>query len=132
MNLNELFFSKVFTWYKNSRNELNLNIHDENNCYFYHTYSSFNQDGTEKIVEKDRRREPISFSKLFKSLLQKLNDSQDYLLSLDTIFELKQAGLISLDILGNVTLNDNLIIHMENKLKDSAIDIVSFLAQFIP
>ena len=50
----------------------------------------------------------------------------------DTIFELKQAGLISLDILGNVTLNDNLIIHMENKLKDSAIDIVSFLAQFIP
>ena len=89
MNLNELFFFKVFPCYKNSRNELNLNIHDENNCYFYHTYSSFNQDGTEKIVEKDRRREPISFSKLFKSLLQKLNNSQDYLLSLDTIFELK-------------------------------------------
>ena len=91
MNLNELFFFKVFPCYKNNSNELNLNIHNENNCYFYHTFSKFNQDGTEKIEEKVRRREPISFSKLFKELLNKLKYNQDYLLSPDTIFELKNG-----------------------------------------
>ena len=79
MNLNELFFFKVFPCYKNNSNNLNLNMHNEKNCYFYHNKNT---------IEKDRRREPIQFTELFKKIISKLKNEEEYNISLETIFEL--------------------------------------------
>lgn len=50
----------------------------------------------------------------------------------DAINELKRNSLVNTDILGNVMLNDELIINMENRFKDNLTDVLSFLSQFIP
>ena len=98
MNLNELFFFKVFPCMKstkdtnkdttNNNNNLNQYYHNEKYCYFYHT-STIYENSNIKMIEKDRRREPILFSKFFKKLLSKLKDEENYSLSLESLFEFK-------------------------------------------
>ena len=99
MNLNELFFFKVFPCTKNTKdtnNKYNANknnsykahYHNEKYCYYYHT-SNTNENQNKKIIEKDRRREPISFSTFFKKLLSKIKEEEKYSLSLETLFEIK-------------------------------------------
>ena len=44
--------------------------HNKKNCYFYHI-SHINNNGFEKKIAEDRRREPISFSKFFNSQYEK-------------------------------------------------------------
>ena len=88
MNINELFFFKVFQCDKDGSNEFNHRFHNEKNCYFYHTSNTY-ENGNMKIIEKDRRREPISFAKFFKRILNKLKDDENYGISLETIFEFK-------------------------------------------
>ena len=46
MNLNELFFFKVFPCVKSTNNKINSN-HKENKCYFYHV-STLCEKGEEK------------------------------------------------------------------------------------
>lgn len=89
MNLNELFFFKTFPCKLNTENNLNTTTHNEKNCYFYHisTISNINED--KKVLEKDRRREPIQFSEFFKKLIFKLKNEENFSLSIDTVFELK-------------------------------------------
>ena len=87
MNLNELFFFKVFPCNINTNNNLNSLIHNENNCYFYHISTIYNNNNS--IKSKDRRREPIQFSEFFKTLLLKLKKEENYYIFLDTIFALK-------------------------------------------
>ena len=88
MNINELFFFKVFQCDKDGSNKFNLNFHNEKNCYFYHSSNAY-ENGNMKIIEKDRRREPISFAKFFKRILNKLKEDENYGISLETIFEFK-------------------------------------------
>ena len=89
MNLNELFFFKVFPCSKNTNNKfIDTNSHNEKNCYFYHLSPSY-ENGVMKNVENDRRREPLSFRKFFKNLLNKIKDDENYSLSAETLFELK-------------------------------------------
>ena len=87
MNLNELFFFKVFPCNKNLNNNSNSTTHNENNCYFYHISSLYSNNNS--IKSKDRRREPIQFFEFFKKLLLKLKSQENYTVFLDKIFELK-------------------------------------------
>ena len=89
MNLNELFFFKVFQCYKDTNNKINIGSHNEKNCYFYHVAISY-ENGIKTIIEKDRRREPISFSEFFKKLQKNLKEEENFNLSIDTIFEFKK------------------------------------------
>lgn len=89
MNLNELFFFKVFQCYKDSNNKIKINTHNEQNCYFYHVIISY-ENGIKTIIEKDRRREPITFSEFFKQLQINLKEEQNIGLSIDRIFEFKK------------------------------------------
>ena len=87
MNINELFFFKVFPCCKDINNKIKSGTHNENSCYFYHLSPTY-ENGTKKLVEKDRRREPISFSFFFKRLFDLINE-ENFTLSLNTIFEFK-------------------------------------------
>jgi hypothetical protein len=89
MNLNELFFFKVFQCYKDTNNKINIGSHNEKNCYFYHVAISY-ENGIKTIIEKYRRREPISFSEFFKKLQKNLKEEENFNLSIDTIFEFKK------------------------------------------
>ena len=89
MNLNELFFFKVFPC--NSPKNIDNNYiesHNKKNCYFYHEFHK-EEDNIEKIIEEDRRREPISFSKFFDLQFSKLKEGQHHLLNFDTLFDLE-------------------------------------------
>ena len=81
MNLSELFFFKVFECVQdsNNNNKLNKSSHNEKNCYFYHSSLS---------NEKDKRREPISFTEFFQKLKTNLEEGS-ITITLDTIFEFK-------------------------------------------
>ena len=86
MNLNEFFFFKVFPCSRDANNKLST-THNQKNCYFYHVSYSY-KNGNKIIIEKDRRREPISFSEFFKNLQKMLKEKEDnFNLSIDTIFE---------------------------------------------
>lgn len=50
----------------------------------------------------------------------------------ETIQEIKSVYPLKEDIVGNVTLSDSIISHMENRFKNGLVDVLSFLAQFIP
>ena len=89
MNLNELFFFKVFPCSKDINNTKYKTFkHNKKNCYFYHV-STIYENRDKKIIEKDKRREPISFSHFFKKILSKLRNEENYSLSLESIFQLK-------------------------------------------
>jgi hypothetical protein len=87
MNLNELFFFKVFQCCKDINNKLKSGSHNESNCYGYHVSYTY-ENGIKKLIEKDRRREPISFPFFFKKLSYLINE-ENFTLSLNTIFEFK-------------------------------------------
>jgi len=87
MNLNELFFFKVFECIKESNKILNKSSHNEKNCYFYHKSIDFNNNQKNNF-EKDRRREQISFILFFKKLKVNLEEGNK-IISLDSIFEFK-------------------------------------------
>jgi len=87
MNINELFFFKVFECIKESNKKLNKSSHNEKNCYFYHKSVDFNNNQNNNS-EKDRRREQISFSLFFKNLKMNLEEGNK-IISLDSIFEFK-------------------------------------------
>lgn len=87
MNLNELFFFKVFPCSKESKQKINNSQHNEKSCYFYHVS---NNNNDEKLIEKDRRREQISLTQFFKKLLSDIKADENFTLSLDTIFEFKK------------------------------------------
>ena len=82
MNLNELFFFKVFECIKESNNKINKFNHNEKNCYFHHT-SVHN--------ENDKRREQISFTAFFKKLKTYMEEG-NIILNLETVFEFKNNG----------------------------------------
>ena len=94
MNLNELFFFKVFPCYKNNTNNLNLKMHNENNCYFYHIKTTKNIAHNETAIEKDRRREPIKLTEFFKNIISKIKKDEKCSIYLETIFELKKKKKI--------------------------------------
>ena len=87
MNINELFFFKVFECIKDSNKKLNKAFHNEKSCYFYHT-SINHENEINTNIEKDRRREQISFTLFFKKLRNNLEEGNN-ILTLDTIFEFK-------------------------------------------
>ena len=87
MNLNELFFFKVFECIKESNKILNKSSHNEKNCYFYHKSIDFNNNQKNNF-EKNRRREQISFILFFKKLKVNLEEGNK-IISLDSIFEFK-------------------------------------------
>ena len=89
MNLNELFFFKVFPCCKTSSNKLIPDSHKEKNCYFYHTTIIF-ENGVKKEVDKDRRREIISFTDKIK---QSMEGSR---IIMSDIFNKSQANLNNL------------------------------------
>lgn len=51
---------------------------------------------------------------------------------LENMAELKNAGLISCDIIGGIFLKDAAIVYMENKSFETIKEWLSFGAQFIP
>ena len=117
MNLNELFFFKVFPCNKNNNNNFNLNMHDEKNCYFYH-FKTNNSIDNKNTIEKDKRREPIQFTEFFKNILSKLKNEENYSISLETIFEFNNkknnfnfnyyAESLSFELLnGQIFINDS-------------------------
>ena len=85
MNLNELFFYKVFQCLKDTNNNKLNSIHNEEKCYFYHV-SIIYENGLKKIIEKDRRREQISLTSFLKKLNTNLEE-KNFNFSIDTIFE---------------------------------------------
>ena len=87
MNLNELFFFKVFECIKESNNKLNKTTHNEKNCYFYHKSINY-ENNLQNNLEKDRRRELISFTSFFKNLRTNLEEG-NIILTLETIFEFR-------------------------------------------
>ena len=88
MNLSELFFFKVFPCIY-IPNEKNSNItHNKKNCYFYHI-SHINENGIEKIIVEDKRREPISFSSFFSLQFSKIKQTFRSPLNFDTTFDLE-------------------------------------------
>ena len=89
MNLNELFFFKVFPciYIQNNINTDIIKVHNKQNCYFYHS-SYINEQGSEKIIEEDKRREPISFSDFFEKQFSKIKQGSNNILNFDTLFEL--------------------------------------------
>ena len=50
----------------------------------------------------------------------------------ETIREIKAVYPLKEDIIGNITLSDKMISYMENRFKKGLVDVLSFLAQFIP
>ena len=90
MNLNELFFFKVFQCLKDTNNNKINSNHKEDKCYFYHVSISY-ENGIKKIIDKDRRREPISFTNFFRKLQNNLEE-ENFNLSIDTIFEFKKEN----------------------------------------
>ena len=50
----------------------------------------------------------------------------------ETIREIKSVYPLKEDIIGNITLSDKMISYMENRFKKGLVDVLSFLAQFIP
>lgn len=50
----------------------------------------------------------------------------------ETIREIKSVYPLKEDIIGNITLSDDMISHMENRFKKGLIEVMNFLAQFIP
>ena len=88
MNLNEFFFFKVFECLKDSNNKINSN-HREDKCYFFHV-SITHENGIKKIIEKDRRREPVSFSDFFENIYKILKEEENSFFSMDKIFEFKK------------------------------------------
>ena len=91
MNLSELFFFKVFPCIYSQNDNTSIEIHNKKNCYFYH-FSIINEQGVEKIIEEDKRREPISFSKFYNYQFSKLKEGFRYSLNFDTIFELENEA----------------------------------------
>ena len=89
MNLSELFFFKVFPCNYNENDNNCIKPHNKKNCYFYHI-SHINDNGFEKKIVEDRRREPISFSKFFNSQYEKSKKEKQCSLKLDSIFELEK------------------------------------------
>ena len=87
MNLSELFFFKVFPCINNQNEKNSIITHNKKNCYFYHI-SLVNEKGIEKIIEEDKRREPISFSGFFRQQFSKIKELYHYSLNFDTVFEL--------------------------------------------
>ena len=51
---------------------------------------------------------------------------------MDNRKELKDAGFIQVDLVGNIYLTDKAIIYMENKTADAIKEWLSFGTQFIP
>nr|DAT52106.1 MAG TPA: hypothetical protein [Caudoviricetes sp.] len=66
-----------------------------------------------------KKAQAISFENCSKDILESRN-------------ELKTAGLVKVDILGNIQLTDKAIIFMEGKAWDTIKGWLSFGAQFIP
>ena len=89
MNLNELFFFKVFRCVKDSQNQFKSN-HKEDKCYFYHV-STTSEKGNQTYFEKDRRREPVSFNDFFKFLHNKIIEDKNLFLSKERTFEFKKG-----------------------------------------
>ena len=58
------------------------------------------------------------------------NQNNDDLI--EELIELKNNGLITLDIAGNVRLHTNAIIYMENRFKNGLSEVVDFITKFIP
>lgn len=83
-----------------------------------------------------------SLATLYREYCQRLNagqrkaqavsfqDYDDFIM--DNRKELKAAGYIAVDLLGNIILTDKAIVYMENKTIDSIKEWLSFGAQFIP
>lgn len=88
----------------------------------YKAYLEKRKGGIGKSVA--REISDVEIEKIFK------DDNSDDVS--DAINELKRNSLVKTDILGNVMLNDELIINMENRFKDNLTDVLSFLSQFIP
>lgn len=86
MNLNELFFFKVFKCNISANNTYSKISHNMKNCYFYHI-SLTNPYDLNSLKEIDRRREPLSFTNFFHKLFNKLKIEEFFSLSLDTNFE---------------------------------------------
>lgn len=51
---------------------------------------------------------------------------------LETIAELKRAGLLSMYIGGAFAINENLIIYMENRFKNGLNEVADFISKLIP
>ena len=118
MNLNEFFFFKVFQCNKDGNNKFNPGTHKEKNCYFYHVFTTYD-NGIKKVIEKDRRREPILISGFFKKLLFKLKEEENFALSIDTIFDFKKICYYTDSLpflyLNEIIFNENDCCHNETE-----------------
>lgn len=86
-----------------------------------------------EYLSKIEQGKPKSNAKYFhngviENLVPKINSAD-----IDDITkELKSAGLITKDIIGNIVLQPDAIIYMENRFKKGLIEVTDFISKFIP
>lgn len=96
---------------------------DKLTCCIYKMYLEKRNSGMSKEAAK-------SFDENFYKNEPKLSKwNKDDIL--DTLLELHKNGLIKLDIIGNFTLENKLIVYMENRFKNGLFEIVDFVSKFI-
>lgn len=93
-------------------------------CCFYKEYLN-------RRKNKIPKRQAIFFRTDFKESDPRISDwlQVDYL---DTIGELRRAGLVRTYLDNSVILGDDFIIYMENRFKNGFIEVTDFIAKFIP
>lgn len=90
-------------------------------CEIYTAYTKRRSDGMPKRVAKDfadQKNWPSEYSEIW--------TSKD---GLESLSELKRAGLVKLYIYGGFFLNDGAIIYMENRFKNGASEVLEWLGK---
>lgn len=91
-------------------------------CLIYKCYLEKRQNNISKSSSKEFSPDEV------KSFTQKWNEDDIY----ETLHELKNKELVSLDIVGDVTLTDNGIIYMENRFLNKIDKLIDYISKFIP
>ncbi len=86
-----------------------------------------------KVYQKYKERRKSGLSKLDASYIDvKSEFPNDYQEVLDNCQELKNAGLVSLDLGLGLSIKDAAIVYMENKTAGTIKEWLSFASNFIP
>ena len=93
-------------------------------CSLYKVYLNRRKDGFSKSEAREFEESYFHANEPFSRM-----DIDDVY---DTMQELHRHDFLFMDITGNCELTSDAIAHLENRFKNGLVDVLSFLAQFIP
>ena len=93
-------------------------------CCLYRTYLNRIKAGNSKTSSKDFKAEYIESDEV----LSKWHPDDVFA----TRNELKRAGYLTVNIIGNFRLTDEAITYMENRFKNGLNEVIDFITRFIP